>query len=68
MVDMLRAVSKQPVVYVEYPGAQHAFDVFSGNRTDAAVAGVERFLNVARGEAGQHVDESAGEAQPSSTT
>lgn len=68
MVDMLRAVSKQPVVYVEYPGAQHAFDVFSGNRTDAAVAGIERFLNVARGEAGQHVHQSAGEAQPSSTT
>jgi acetyl esterase/lipase len=68
MVDMLRAESKQPVVYVEYPGAQHAFDVFSGNRTDAAVAGVERFLDVARGEAGQHVHESSGEAQPSSTT
>lgn len=69
MVDMLRATSKQPVVYVEYPGAQHAFDVFSGNRTDAAVDGIERFLNVVRNEAGQHVetaDES--EAQASSTT
>ena len=68
MVDMLRAESKQPVVYVEYPGAQHAFDVFSGNRTDAAVAGIERFLNVARGEAGQHVHERSGEPQPSSIT
>ena len=56
MVDMLRATSRQPVVYVEYPGAQHAFDVFAGNRTNAAVAGVERFLNVIRGEQGQHVD------------
>jgi acetyl esterase/lipase len=68
MVDLLRARSKQPVVYVEYPGAQHAFDVFSGNRTDAAVAGVERFLNVARYRAGQHVEQSAPEGQPSSTT
>jgi acetyl esterase/lipase len=68
MVDMLRAVSKQPVVYVEYPGAQHAFDVFSGNRTDAAVDGIERFLNVARGDAGQHVHETADAGQPSSTT
>jgi acetyl esterase/lipase len=68
MVDMLRAESKQPVVYVEYPGAQHAFDVFSGNRTDAAVDGIERFLNVARGDAGQHVQETADERQASSTT
>jgi acetyl esterase/lipase len=68
MVDLLRAESKQPVVYVEYPGAQHAFDVFSGNRTDAAVAGVERFLNVARYEAGQHVHEAAPAGQASSTT
>src|SRR3546814_15162831 len=52
MVDMLRAVSKNPVVYVELPGAQHAFDVFSGNRTAAAVAGVERFLNSPRIPAG----------------
>ena len=63
MVDMLRAASPQPVVYVEYPGAQHAFDVFAGNRTNAAVAGIERFLNVVRGEAGQHVHE-ADDAAP----
>jgi acetyl esterase/lipase len=67
MVDMLRAVSKNPVVYVELPGAQHAFDVFSGNRTDAAVAGVERFLNVARFQAGQHVDTAPAQGQSSTT-
>ncbi len=44
MVDMLRAVSSNPVVYAEFPGAQHAYDVFSSNRTDASVAGIERFL------------------------
>lgn len=60
MVDMLRAASRNPVVYVEYPGAQHAFDVFASDRTKAAVAGIERFLNVARAEAGQHVQEANG--------
>lgn len=71
MVDMLRGTSEQPVVYVEYPGAQHAFDVFAGNRTNAAVSGIERFLNVVRAEAGQHVrdpDGPSGPAQESSTT
>jgi len=73
MVDLLRSASRRPVVYVEYPGAQHAFDVFAGNRTNAAVAGIERFLNVVRGEAGQRVEEAAasspnGSAQRSSRT
>ena len=48
MVDQLRAVSQNPVAYVEFPGAQHAFDAFSSPRTDAASRGVERFLNVIR--------------------
>jgi dipeptidyl aminopeptidase/acylaminoacyl peptidase len=80
MVDMLRAASPRPVVYVEYPGAQHAFDVFASTRTQAAVEGIERFLNVIRRETGQHVqpsDETAsaapatspnGSSQRSSTT
>jgi len=77
MVDLLRSASPRPVVYVEYPGAQHAFDVFAGNRTNAAVEGIERFLNVIRGEQGQHVDHTAaaaasgspnGAARRSSTT
>ncbi|MGK2928419.1 MAG: alpha/beta hydrolase fold domain-containing protein [Acidimicrobiales bacterium] len=52
MVDMVRKVSSNPAVYVEYPGAQHAFDVFASNRTEAAVEGIERFLNVIRGRQG----------------
>ena len=48
MVDLVRKESSNPAVYVEYPGAQHAFDVFGSNRTIAAVGGVERFLNVIR--------------------
>jgi len=57
MVDLLRGASRNPVVYVELPGAQHAFDVFAGNRTNAAVAGIERFLNVVRGDTGQRVED-----------
>ena len=65
MVDLMRKESQNPVVYVEYPGAQHAFDVFGSNRTQAAVEGIERFLNVIRAETqhGQPID-----AQASSTT
>lgn len=43
-VEMLRAVSKAPVLYAELPGAQHAFEVFPSERTGHALAGVERFL------------------------
>lgn len=47
-VGMLRAESKEPVVYVELPGAQHAFELFDSVRTHAAVAGVHRFLAAIR--------------------
>ena len=40
----LRDVSKQPVVYAEIPGAQHAFEIFHSLRTRHVVAGVDRFL------------------------
>jgi acetyl esterase/lipase len=43
-VESLRAVSAQPVLYAEVPGASHAFDVFHSMRTDNAVAAVGRFL------------------------
>ncbi len=43
-VSMLRGVSKEPVVYAELPGAQHAFDVFASPRSLFAVDAVERFL------------------------
>jgi acetyl esterase/lipase len=43
-VAMLRDVSANPVVYVELPGAHHAFDVFHSVRTLHAVAGVDAFL------------------------
>ncbi len=43
-VEALRAVSRQPVVYWEVPGAQHAFDTFNSWRSAAAVDAVERFV------------------------
>lgn len=50
MVDLVRKESSNPAVYVEFPGAQHAFDVFASTRTKAAVVGIEHFLNVIRAE------------------
>ena len=44
-VEMLRAVSKQPVAFAELPGAQHAFEVFPSERTAHAIRGVERFID-----------------------
>jgi acetyl esterase/lipase len=43
-VYALRAVSKEPVLYAEVPGASHAFEIFNSVRTANAVFGVERFL------------------------
>ena len=47
-VDELRKRSRQPVVYAELPGAQHAFDTMPSVRTHATVHAVERFLAVVR--------------------
>jgi acetyl esterase/lipase len=43
-VAALRAVSREPVVYVELRGAHHAFEVFNSIRTLHAIAGVDLFL------------------------
>ena len=44
-VEKMRAVSKNPVVYTEMPGGQHAFDVFPSVRTAHIVRAVERFAD-----------------------
>jgi acetyl esterase/lipase len=43
-VSRLREVSKNPVVYAELAGAQHAFDLFPSLRSTGVVRGVARFL------------------------
>ncbi len=40
----LRKVSRNPVVYTELPGAQHAFDVFPSLRSELTLQGIDRFL------------------------
>ena len=42
----LSEVSRNPVSYVELPGAEHAFDLFPSARTAHVVEGIERFLRV----------------------
>ena len=44
-VHKLREVGRVPVVYVELPGAQHAFDVFPSIRTAHVIRGAERFAD-----------------------
>ena len=44
-VERLTAISRQPVIYAEMQGAQHAFDVFPSARAAKVIEGVERFLS-----------------------
>jgi acetyl esterase/lipase len=48
-VQRLREVSREPVVYAELPGAQHAFEVFRSVRTAHTVAAVADFLAWVKG-------------------
>lgn len=54
----LREVSKNPVVYVEMPGAEHAWEIVHSLRTEHTVNGVHRFLEWARA---HHAAAAAGE-------
>ncbi len=45
-VARLRAISEQPVYYLELRGAQHAFDTFASVRANAVVDAAVRFLAV----------------------
>lgn len=47
-VERLRAVSTSPVLYVELPGTQHAFDVFPSIRSAHVVRAVGRFVELLR--------------------
>jgi acetyl esterase/lipase len=47
-VPALRAVSRNPVGYIELPLAQHAFDVTASPRTSATTAGIVAFLDAVR--------------------
>lgn len=42
--ERLERTSRAHVLYVELPGAEHAFDVFPSLRTARVVEGIERFL------------------------
>jgi acetyl esterase/lipase len=44
-VERLRAVSEQPVYYLELRGAQHAFETFASIRANAVVEAAARFLD-----------------------
>ena len=44
----MRRTSKNPVVFLELPGAEHAFDNLHSPRTEAVIDGVQRFLDWVR--------------------
>lgn len=48
-VARLEEASRNPVRYVELPGAEHAFDIFPSLRTARVVEGIERFLRATVG-------------------
>jgi acetyl esterase/lipase len=48
LVERLRAASDRPVLYLELPGTQHAFDVFPSIRSDHVVRAVGRFCEFLR--------------------
>ncbi|MCP4967481.1 MAG: alpha/beta hydrolase [bacterium] len=47
-VARLRDVSRSPVLYMEFPGAQHIFDLFYSYRSARMVEGVQAFLEALR--------------------
>ena len=47
-VRRLRAVSSNPVVYAELPGAQHTFDLYRSIRFTHVVDGIETFADWTR--------------------
>jgi acetyl esterase/lipase len=49
-VQRLRSVSRNPVRYVELPGAEHAFDLWPSERTAKVAEAIGRFLNGIVGE------------------
>jgi acetyl esterase/lipase len=46
--QQLRQQSNQPVAYVEFPGAEHAWDTVHSLRTEHSVDGIHRFLEWVR--------------------
>jgi acetyl esterase/lipase len=50
----LRKVSENPVVYLELPGAEHAFDCFRSPRTEETIDGIHRFLEWSRAKQAAH--------------
>lgn len=59
-VKRLRAVSGDPVYYLELQGAQHGFETFASIRANAVIDAVERFLDAVH-----NAHEKAGGDQPS---
>jgi acetyl esterase/lipase len=60
----LRQISRNPVVYLEMPGAEHAWETVHSLRTEHTVDGVHRFLEWVRANAKPAADSAPVEAEP----
>ncbi|MCB1257373.1 MAG: alpha/beta hydrolase [Microthrixaceae bacterium] len=67
-VEKLRETSKNPVVYSELHGAQHAFEIFPSIRTINTVESVERFLHHVHEDYLNSREASAGAVEPEPDT
>ena len=65
LVEHLRTVSSNPILYAELPGAQHSFDLFHSVRFETVINGIEAFAAWVRS---QHQPvQQPGHAQASTT-
>ncbi len=51
--EVYRAACNAPIGFIEVPGAQHAFEIFPSAREAVVNAGVQRFLEAVRAQAGE---------------
>jgi acetyl esterase/lipase len=77
LVDHLRAVSSNPILYAELPGAQHSFDLFHSVRFETVIDGIEAFAAWVRSQrrapttrdgACHHIDQVNPHARPATTS
>jgi acetyl esterase/lipase len=64
----LKEISNNPAIYLELPGAEHAFDSFHSPRTDPVIKGIHRFLERTRFEHKQSTTKTLAEKKPKKET
>jgi acetyl esterase/lipase len=66
-VETLREASREPVLYAEMKGGQHAFDIVPSFRTAPVIEAVERFLHTIHARRGAPAEATEREAEAALT-